>query len=670
MFKSICGEIKNHKGVYFKYLFCVFFLAAVITSCFFSFFTEIISQKLYPDRDIEIKILFEEKSGDDQRAVIHSHVSNLELWETMCNSEIIGNWAYQYNDESSERLIAGNIDDYCAVRFTRTHYIHEYVDITCAGGKGVAEITINGNTQKYELSSDDNIISLYDDKTDARVTIINCIVFAFAMTSIAALLMLLFWVFLSGRLEKGLPGKEYGIWSFVTLTVLFFIWSIVAFNYGIEEYSSGYGDQGFYWSEGNSINPFIAAKNLVLPHRGYLCTWISSICIRLGNFFGFAGEIIWILFLCILHGFFFGYAFPRIYEILSEGKKVKAYQIAGMAVIYTVGPFGYLLTGKLGDAPGYLFFFLAVWAILESREKGLRYCFMSGLFIAISISHRMTYKHALYSGLFCVFVYWIVKAIKTKHFLSLYHIKIVIMFVLGILVISLPQIYGNLSKGVFSIFPYTFEGTNQAISTASWGLQAGTLVFGYPYGATDPSFIKMAGREGLVNYGDGYSLMTVLSVLSSQWLDTVVYIFKKLFFGFSPIRDISYGSIITGYPNSFPYVHATKFAIISMFYYLLCGCSVYLLLIKNKLFALKEKILFSLIFFTLLLPQTFVHVEHRYFLPGYMIIYYIVCYTLMPLGSNYKDDSNWSGKIEKASKMIMFVSLYVIASESLLGCFY
>lgn len=140
--------------------------------------------------------------------------------------------------------------------------------------------------------------------------------------------------------------------------------------------------------------------------------------------------------------------------------------------------------------------------------------------------------------------------------------------------------------------------------------------------------------------------------------------------GFSPIRDISYGSIITGYPNSFPYVHATKFAIISMFYYLLCGCSVYLLLIKNKLFTLKEKILFSLIFFTLLLPQTFVHVEHRYFLPGYIIIYYIVCYTLMPLGSNYKDDSNWSGKIEKASKMIMFVSLYVIASESLLGCFY
>lgn len=646
----------------------VLLLAMVITSMFYSFVKETVLNRIYPDREIQITIVPEENDVPG-KIYLYNFLSDEELWNAVSMAEKSEAWSYVYANGTTQAFEAYLLDESLTINFSRQLYKYEYLDFSSPDESVNIIVSINGRADEYIIKGTDCAVDLVNESLEKTVLVINCMAFGCVMLLVFVLILLAIYFVVNVPFENTFLGKEYGLATFAILTLFFLIWGYIAFAVGIEEYISCYGDQAFYWSEGNRLNPFIQARELSLPHRGYLSPWLCTICIRLGNLMHVKGEIFWILFLSVVHGAIFGYVLPRIYILLGNKNKPILIQMLVLAVVYAWGPFGYQIMGKLGDAPGLFFFLFSVWALLEVKEKGSKYCFFSGAFISVAISYRMTYKHALYFGLFIALAMMILGAIKKQMNIKK-SLKEISLFCLGLVLVSIPQLYGNLYNGVFSLFPYTYEGSQQALSTSAWGLQVGVLVFGYPYGAIDPSFVNMATRTGLMNYHEGYSVITVLSTLSGQWLDTIIYIFKKLFFGFSPVREISYKSIITGYPNSFPFKHDSSFTIIPTVNYIFMGITGYMLFAKKRLLTHREIIGFIGIFLSLLLPQTFTHVEWRYFLPGYFIIYYMVFFKLFDVSRNAVKNHSREHCLEEIGRMLSFASIYVVASEALLWSFY
>lgn len=674
---EVMKRIISQAGNYVKENYGILFLCVIITGFFYSFFIDRMAVKLYPGyiTDITIKAYFSETDSVENWIELRDYATDSALWEAIDDAEKSDGWQSQVINDSRRWTIA-DVRKPAYIRFSSSK--RGSIGIACGGGKGIAEITCGNRTEEYALleNEGDTVLPIYKNPSASayrKATLINILFFVFAYVIV--------WMGMSLIIYGGIAlMKNYQFKEPISpertvfiIAVIFVLWAFAGYIYGIEQYTTGFGDQGWYWNESWSVNPFMTAKMIAARFRGFMSAWIPVLCIRLGSLLSIPGEIFWITYLCLIHTAAFGIGLPYIYEYLTN-KKAKSYQLIGIVLVYL--PFwGCLLMAKLSDAGGLCFFILGISAYCKCKnEKKAVYAFISGACFAVSISYRMAYKHGLYSFILLAAVLFIIRLMKDKGSIEWKRILPVVgAFCLGILITSAPQIVSNAELGVISPFPYNpkgSDGTSFAGGSASGSLN-GSLVFGYPYGAYDQSLKAISERFGAQSYDGAWSMDAILCMLSSQWMDTMVFMAKKLFFGMSIMKSIAYGSLITGYMQQrYPYSHNSDFAMIPMLNYLLIGACIFTLAACWKEITKKEKIFWAVMLFSLVLPQTLVHVEWRYFFIGYIFVYYMVFFVLLSSMEKLAADGNKEVITDKLNKLFLFEGFFVLACEVLLWTFY
>ena len=100
--------------------------------------------------------------------------------------------------------------------------------------------------------------------------------------------------------------------------------------------------------------------------------------------------------------------------------------------------------------------------------------------------------------------------------------------------------------------------------------------------------------------------------------------------------------------------------------YLVMGVAAYIIALKNKILTRREKIFMLGIFISLILPQTYVHVEWRYFYPGYLMAYYLLAYKAPEWIENVIKTEKKDVAYNHFSKLFIWLSFYLIISEMIL----
>lgn len=657
--------------------FGLIFLSVIVTGCLFSVFIDNIAMRLYPENacEIEIKVYFDGESESGCWIELRDYVTNNDLWTLIDESEKSEGWENKKINDSW-RWTAVNVNEPETIKFQSK--VPGNIDFACGGGKGVVEISCNGQNLKYDLLDDqgDTILPIYrkySENTYFKATIINCLMFVIAFVLVYLFLNCFIRVLKLDIFSSGFLGKEYGTWTFGVVLAILLIWAFAGYIYGIEQYTTGFGDQGWYWNEGWSVNPFKTSQMVEARFRGYIIPWIYVLFIRGGSISGIPSEIFLIVYLCIIHAGALGVALPRMFYMFS-GKVAKLYQILMVVAVYLLF-WGCSVMGKGSDGGGICFFILAVWAVCEALLSNKKFMsFFGGIFSAVAISYRMAYKHGLYAFAIVGFVFVVYQAVINKKPVNWKRISILTAgFIMGLVLVSFPQLYSNLKIGTVSLFPYNpgrGEGSSFASASASASIK-GTMVFDYPYGAEDKSIAEIPKRYGMEFTDEGWSLNNILCMFSAQWMDTMVFITKKLFFGMSIVKSIRYGSLITGYAAAkYPFAHTTEFAIIPMLNYLLIGGFLYVLFFKKNLLPTKGKCFWGISFLSLVLPQTFPHVEWRYFLVGYMMVYFVVGYHLLEYIRSVVIQEDRQRAAKEINQIAMFEAVFLLLMEVLLWTYY
>ena len=143
----------------------------------------------------------------------------------------------------------------------------------------------------------------------------------------------------------------------------------------------------------------------------------------------------------------------------------------------------------------------------------------------------------------------------------------------------------------------------------------------------------------------------LLRIFTSQIMDTILIIGKKLFLGFDT-------KVWVAYPDT-PFQHDSRFALFSLLNYFVMGTAVYIIFMKAKLLNIREKVLWFVLFAVLIMPQTWMHVEYRYFLVGYIMMYYMVFFKA---GELFKSERKNVGVV-KLTHYLLFMDIYIYLSQ-------
>jgi len=150
-----------------------------------------------------------------------------------------------------------------------------------------------------------------------------------------------------------------------------------------------------------------------------------------------------------------GYILPELYRKLNN-KKVKNYQILLLFIIFTIFWKAAYYTTILSDFLGITFL---LWAILNFLNYiscyKKRYAIFTGVFLAIASLYRQNYKLGVYLIILLYIINMGYGYLKNKKFLKMKK-SFLLYFILGIVLVCLPQIKINYEKGhigLFILFP-------------------------------------------------------------------------------------------------------------------------------------------------------------------------------------------------------------------------
>ncbi|MDE6947676.1 MAG: hypothetical protein K2P14_10885 [Anaeroplasmataceae bacterium] len=404
------------------------------------------------------------------------------------------------------------------------------------------------------------------------------------------------------------------------------------------------GDQNTYWNLISSLTDIDALKSIP-DHRGYLCYLLPALCKTLETYLGINAVALWIVFLNLLAAILLGIVLPML------SKKVFNTEITRLQVYFSIIIMCILLRGQLlyvlMDFPAAALFFAGMTCYIYFVEKP---SVLNGLFCGISfsaaINFRSPYKITVLGTIVVLTIYLIVEKKKAgqalfKKMLNKKNIMCTAMLIFGFILICVPQLLINSSKGVVSLFPFTRDG-------AYYGTDA---YHSLPELSASGSFDNMrmyparSKADGQVQHIKTDYIGDISTVLNFQQLfemflrkpiDTLIYIMKKLYLGFNSLNPYVYpGGTYKGYQDSIVWLNC-------LLNYIVFFSGIYAVFKLSK--HIKEKIVFFIIAGFAILPLTIEHVEWRYYLSGYILANFLFCYHFLP------ETSKWNMDIREKAK--------------------
>lgn len=618
----------------------LFLISILIGSCFFSYVNKIV-EEIVPEK--EVKIIVQQRAegtpgGNEVWIVQQAGEGKNDLFTYCNNGEKTGIWEYrdakQYGYGNNILISHGN-NAGSILTFYCPELLNSQLIIWKNGSSGIITLQVGNVSSEINLYSEvegGELYNIFPFKESKIALGLKVVIYIWIFIGIFIILLLLYiFLYFGVKMPKWIT-REYNYKYVIILLLILYIYDVIQYKLGIRNFLE-FGDQLYYW---NLTNFFTNGKwdmqrfaAETVTFRGYLCNFIPFSSKIIGNAIKIDAVYFYFIFTAGAAAYLLGYVLPKLHELLSN-YKIKVYQAILMIAVFVFFWNG-MLTAVLMDLlsiscfmSGLMFF---IW---YAKEKKLHFIALSGALLAVSIMFRYNYLHAMiiiFLYIVCIIFLKILSKISSqtrKNFswvngVSFKDIGLgIIVFAVAFTVVCIPQIQINSARGHAGMLPYDAIGSwvepdfTLSEVSANWNFTNG--ITGYPYVIPDKQVSAIKS-----SYSDLNAMLTtsqLFDMLLSRPADTLIYIGKKLFTGFDVKTNIVY-SDTTNFKGSIYYLFSTLNYII-----LACGVFGVFALKSNK----KEKLVFGFIFLTLILPQAYVHVEWRYFIVGYLSLYYFAIY--------------------------------------------
>lgn len=635
--------VKFFKANTWKNTICLFLLAGLICSLQHSW-VNVVVDMIMPTKKVTLTV--NETDREINEIWLADDATGNNLFSSCVSSVDSSMWEYRDAQEyqySANTLLSYGDNE--GDTFTITAPVKSNSYLMFWRHMGCGEVTIDVDGKEYIVDTQSEIGDLYRfyPFQDSYLPFVaRAIVYAI-LIAIAFCALIGIYHYFTGRKKTCVLNRyEFKSWYIFPLWLFLYLYAVVQYRIGIPNYLE-FGDQGYYWLvdilKKDNFNiysskwaEYVANTSGLWAVRGYWCNIFTSLAKSLGNlliidpiyFYLLAptGAIVWVN--C--------YVFPELHYLATE-KRANLTQVLttlllvvffwnGCVTAITVDIFGVvaLLTG-------------IVFAFKSGKNKKWYDLFSTGLFLSIACNYRTAYQYGIYVMVLCAIVYSVWKSgginiailslkqlIKQKRKQFLLNAAALI---LGFLIIAIPQFNINKEKGHIGFLPYDYPGawvtgtnpldTSLTESSANQTLNAGYT--GYPIVVADEQMFSI--KDNLYDRNDFLQIPQILNAYASSPLNSLQYLVKKLFLAFDTKINITY-------PDGIPWNHSIG-EIYSFANYFVLISALYTLFFHKNLH-ITEKILFIIAFLGLTLPQMFVHVEWRYFLPTYFSFYYLFAY--------------------------------------------
>ncbi|MBD5503523.1 MAG: hypothetical protein HDR09_07195 [Lachnospiraceae bacterium] len=447
--------------------------------------------------------------------------------------------------------------------------------------------------------------------------------------------------------------------------IIFF--SLSAFS--LAQYFGGYvpnyfvgGDQMNYWELVSSLSDFEALKS-ISDHRGYLCYLLPAICKTFEIHLGINAVALWIVFLNLLAAMLFGIILPML------SKKIFDIEITRLQVYSSIFIMCVLLRGQLlyvlMDFPAVVLFFAGLTGYIYFINKpGALNGVFCGICFSAAINFRASYKIGVLGTLAVWTIYSIVEKKKQDKsgsikIFSKKNIMCIIMLLFGFILICIPQLMINSSKGVVSLFPFTRNGSYYGTDAFhSLPELSASLSFEnmrvYPLGSKADTQVQSIKVDYIGDISTVLNFQQLFEMFLRKPVDTLIYIMKKIYLGFNTLDPFVYSNgRYKGYRDSIVWISC-------LLNYIVFFSGIYATFKLSK--NIKEKIVFFIIAGFLILPMTIERVEWRYYLSGYILANFLFCYHFLPEASKCIIDCREEAKNYYGALVIFLITTIIICA--------
>lgn len=635
--------------------FACFFLLSIMIICLFKGKVNSFVIDLLPEDKVIITVKDTESSFKrGARIRIIKEGNKYELFSQCKKAAKKEMWKYEKREESWTSIT--NITSGSDLSFRAKRLPNTYIAIRNNENGGTVSVRGGGYNQVVDISDESNdVVRIYPFEESFLKIVLQFLAYGVLFLIILTILLTVNYFFKNR--EICLPDwlkREVRMYDMVWIWISLYLLALVMYKaVGIPRYLE-FGDQQFYWEtlllHNGKFDMQYLVDNLFAP-RGYWCHVFQTIAICMGAAFHIDSIIIWLLFPTFFIAVFAVILFPGYLKCLCD-KSAKVVESIAFLIVFVYYWLGYL-TGVLMDIFGVVTLFSAFLCILLFiKERKIKWAVLAGGFSAMTASFRIANVYGVYVFVVIAAVFQIWR--NRKKLLGSASSK---QFVTGLLagtftflIVCVPQFAINYEKGHFGFLPYDFEtawmGRSLIEASADNSLSYGEMAS--PMGGiTDNQMVTM--KSALYITEEPLKIAQILDVFAESPLETFMMMFKKLLIGFDvqtnvlyPVDDKvnwrgSYGMI-------FSFIN--YFVIFTGLYFLFSG----------RIVSKKERQMAWLIFLTILLPETFGHMEWRYVIAGYVFLYYIFAYHFI---GDVVLDKNEYKKIIEDSNYLPFIIITI-----------
>ncbi len=438
--------------------------------------------------------------------------------------------------------------------------------------------------------------------------------------------------------------------------ILYFIALVLYKIVGIPQYLN-FGDQKYYWdilllNNGKIDMQYLAEK--LFSSRGYWCHVFQTIAVYAGSIFDIDSVCIWLLFPSCFFAVLAVVIFPGYLKILNN-KSAKIVEVLAFTAIFVYYWLGYL-TGVVMDLPGAVTLFASILCMIYFyKEQKAAWAVLAGGCGAMSAGFRTANMYGIYAFLIIAVICKVWKN-RDKGFRLFIDKKFAMGILAGIaafLIVCIPQFAINYEKGHVGFLPYDFEeawfGRSLVESSADSSLSWGEMVTPMS-GITDKQMITM--KSALYNIEAPLGMAQIFDVFAESPLETFMFILKKILIGFDVQTNVLYPL------NNEVNWRDSSGMIFSFVNYFILFTGMYMLFFSKKVNK-KERLVSLLLFLSIVLPETFVHMEWRYIIAGYAFLYYMFAFYF--IGDTVLVPGGYKKLIEESNYLpFMLITIFIM----------
>lgn len=619
--RSFLGSVKE--------FICIFLFAVMIT-CLFKDGVNGLVEKLLPESEVtvitenkkhsaakgtKVQLLFDGKGGD--------------LFETCNKAAKKKDWVYVEGvyGESWTSLTSNSAGSTFTFHTKRTP--NAYIQFSIIKTGGAVSVETSKEKQLIDTSSAGNeqeagVIRVYPFKDSHLKLFLQFFIYIILFAAILILLLSAnFYLKNNIILIPQFLKREVRIGDIFWIWLLLYFMAIINYKViGIPNYLQ-IGDEFSYWNSSLLHNGEINLKYLAseFSFRGYWCYVFPTIAKGIGSILHVDSIIVYLIFPSIFISVLSAFILPNLKKILCD-KSAMVLETVCFLLVFLYS-WAFCLTSVLMDLFGLVTLFACILFLLSyyKKEKFV-HASVAGIMGAMSCSFRLANIYVIYGFVIILVADKLIKKFKNevkcfdKHFGTG-----VVIGIVSFLIIMTPQFVINSERGHLGFLPYdgdaAIDERSLIATSADIALTTGSVAI--PMYVSDDQMLTMKPR--LYDSNSPLTMTQLFDVFAESPLESFMYISKKILIGFDQKTNVAY-------PYMTPEWRSSSGMTYSFINYFVLFSSVYMLFFAKKINKDERKVA-ALLFLTNVLPQTFTHMEWRYIIASYTMLYYIFAFRYM-----------------------------------------